>query len=122
MGRKARLFPYLVLLLPLDLLVVVVFAIAGLIGFLGRGLKGGISGRRNNSAPQELFLRPEIPSGPRAATILIVNWDGKHLLEECLPSVLEAVRYDDGSHEVVVVDNGSTDGSGGRWWRQWDRI
>jgi GT2 family glycosyltransferase len=46
-----------------------------------------------------------------SATILIVNWDGKHLLRECLPSVLEAVRSDGGNHEVLVIDNGSTDGS-----------
>jgi len=39
------------------------------------------------------------------------NWDGKHLLEECLPAVLEAVRFEGGNHEVLVVDNGSTDGS-----------
>src|SRR5207253_3952287 len=43
--------------------------------------------------------------------ILIVNWDGKHLLAECLPAVLEAVRHDGGQHEILVVDNGSTDGS-----------
>src|SRR5206468_10461796 len=48
---------------------------------------------------------------PRSSTIIIANWDGKHLLEECLPSVLEAVRLDGAGHEILVVDNGSTDGS-----------
>jgi GT2 family glycosyltransferase len=45
------------------------------------------------------------------ATIIIVNWDGKHLLAECLPSVLDAVQCAGGQHEILVVDNGSTDGS-----------
>jgi GT2 family glycosyltransferase len=46
-----------------------------------------------------------------AATIVIVNWDGKHLLEESLPALVEAIRYDGGAHQVLVVDNGSVDGS-----------
>src|SRR5439155_18784232 len=45
------------------------------------------------------------------ATIIIVSWDGKHLLAECLPAVLEAVTHEGGNHEILVVDNGSTDGS-----------
>ena len=40
-----------------------------------------------------------------------MNWDGKHLLAECLPAVLEAVQHDGRSHDILVVDNGSTDGS-----------
>ena len=40
--------------------------------------------------------------------MVIVNWNGKHLLERCLPSVL-GQTFDD--YEVVVLDNGSTDGS-----------
>jgi GT2 family glycosyltransferase len=40
-----------------------------------------------------------------------VNWDGRQLLAECLPSVVEAVQHDGGKHEILVVDNGSTDGS-----------
>jgi GT2 family glycosyltransferase len=40
-----------------------------------------------------------------------VNWDGKHLLAESLPSVVQAVRQDGGNHKILVVDNGSTDGS-----------
>jgi GT2 family glycosyltransferase len=42
-------------------------------------------------------------------TVVIPNWNGRHLLGECLDSVL---RQQDGSIEVIVVDNGSTDGSG----------
>ncbi len=49
------------------------------------------------------------PSGP--ASIIILNWNGKDLLAQGLPSVIEAVRRDGRPHEVMVVDNGSTDGS-----------
>jgi O-antigen biosynthesis protein len=45
-----------------------------------------------------------------AASIVIPNWNGKDLLEKYLPSVLAAVVRVPGS-EVIVVDNGSTDGS-----------
>jgi len=47
---------------------------------------------------------------PRA-TIVIVSWDGRHLLADALPAVVEAVQFDGGKHEIMVVDNGSTDGS-----------
>jgi glycosyltransferase involved in cell wall biosynthesis len=46
---------------------------------------------------------------PRA-TVAIVNWNGRHLLEECLPSVF-ALDYPSAELECVVVDNGSSDGS-----------
>lgn len=41
-------------------------------------------------------------------SIIILNWNGKHHLEECLSSVLKQTYKD---YEVIVVDNGSTDGS-----------
>lgn len=46
--------------------------------------------------------------GVKAASIIIANWNGRHLLEQFLPSVLNAIRDCD---EVIIVDNGSTDGS-----------
>lgn len=63
-----------------------------------------------------LALLPKRPSKlPRPqtdkASIIILNWEGRHLLEEFLPSVLEAVRRDGREHEIIVVDNGSRDGS-----------
>lgn len=51
------------------------------------------------------------PPDPRLATLIVLNWDGRHLLEEFLPSVVEAVRRDGGDHEIMVVDNGSRDDS-----------
>ncbi len=49
------------------------------------------------------------PSG--AATIVVLNWNGKDLLAEGLPSVIGAVQQDGRPHEILVVDNGSSDGS-----------
>jgi O-antigen biosynthesis protein len=46
----------------------------------------------------------------RAASLVIPNWNGKDLLERFLPSWLTAIEGHPGS-EVIVVDNGSTDGS-----------
>jgi N-acetylglucosaminyl-diphospho-decaprenol L-rhamnosyltransferase len=42
--------------------------------------------------------------------ILVLNYNGRHLLEECLPSVTAAAREATGC-AVSVVDNGSQDGS-----------
>jgi len=41
-------------------------------------------------------------------SVIIVNWNGKHLLDECLGSLF-GQHFDD--FEVIVVDNGSRDGS-----------
>ena len=44
-------------------------------------------------------------------SVIVLNWNGKDLLRECLPSVVEAADACGSRHEVIVVDNGSTDGS-----------
>ncbi len=44
----------------------------------------------------------------RSVSVIIANWDGRHLLERFLPLVLCALREQD---EVIIVDNGSRDGS-----------
>lgn len=43
-------------------------------------------------------------------SIVIVNFNGRHLLEECL-SALETVDYPSRSYEVILVDNNSSDDS-----------
>jgi GT2 family glycosyltransferase len=43
--------------------------------------------------------------------ILVLNYNGRALLEECLPSVVEAACRARVPCPVTVVDNGSTDGS-----------
>jgi len=88
------------LLRALPLLVLSPFLIAGaLIGLL----------------LTDLFFRRgahKEPSPPRtsAVSVVIPNWNGKDLLEKYLPSVIEAVSANP-ENEIIVVDNGSTDGS-----------
>jgi GT2 family glycosyltransferase/glycosyltransferase involved in cell wall biosynthesis len=51
-------------------------------------------------------IKPET----KAASIVIPNWNGRELLEKYLSSVIAATANHPGS-EVIVVDNGSDDGS-----------
>ncbi|HWB83375.1 MAG TPA: glycosyltransferase [Bryobacteraceae bacterium] len=53
---------------------------------------------------------PAHPQARAAASVVIPNWNGRDLLEKYLPSVVEALSGNPGN-EVIVVDNGSTDGS-----------
>lgn len=41
-------------------------------------------------------------------SIIIVNFNGKHFFDECLRSISLAVQFE---HEIIVVDNASSDGS-----------
>src|SRR5882672_10979573 len=45
-----------------------------------------------------------------AASVVIPNWNGRDLLEKYLPSVITALAGHP-ANEIIVVDNGSTDGS-----------
>ncbi len=47
-----------------------------------------------------------------AASVVIPNWNGRDLLEKYLPSVIAALAGNP-RNEIIVVDNGSTDGSAG---------
>lgn len=54
----------------------------------------------------------DAPALDRAScSVVIVSWNGRDLLEESLPPLLRALTRAGGSHEVVVVDNGSDDGT-----------
>src|SRR5688572_15333531 len=55
---------------------------------------------------EQIFYKP-LSSLPKVA-IVILNWNGQSYLEKFLPSVL-ATAYE--NFEVIVSDNGSTDGS-----------
>ena len=48
--------------------------------------------------------------GAQSASVVIPNWNGRDLLEKYLPSVVQAVSGHP-DNEVILVDNGSTDGS-----------
>jgi O-antigen biosynthesis protein len=55
-------------------------------------------------------LRPETRPDTTKASIVIPNWNGRDLLARYLPSVIASIENHPDS-EVIVVDNGSTDGS-----------
>jgi GT2 family glycosyltransferase len=46
---------------------------------------------------------------PSAVSVLVVNWNTSEMLRRCLASLVAADEADD--LEIIVVDNGSTDGS-----------
>jgi O-antigen biosynthesis protein len=86
------------ILVPLGLvinaLVLVVLTLAGLFGKLVKG-------------------KPQLPQGVEKleASIVIPSWNAKDLLATCLPPLQKAVEFTGGNHEIIVVDNGSVDGS-----------
>lgn len=50
-----------------------------------------------------------MPSSPvKVVSIVILNWNGKDIMQKCLPSVL-ATQYP--NFEIIIVDNASTDDS-----------
>jgi GT2 family glycosyltransferase len=44
-------------------------------------------------------------------SIIVLNHNGRDLLAKFMPSILDAVEFDGGAHEIIIVDNASTDGS-----------
>ncbi len=63
--------------------------------------------------PSKIPSHPSTPppgAGPQGASAVIPNWNGRDLLQKYLPSVIEAFSGNP-ANEVIVVDNGSTDGS-----------
>ena len=66
-----------------------------------------VEGRKNGGDP----LPPEVCS------IVMLNWNGRRLLEQSLPALEKAVRFTRKDHEIILVDNGSRDDSV-RWVRK----
>jgi GT2 family glycosyltransferase/glycosyltransferase involved in cell wall biosynthesis len=62
----------------------------------------------------QLFGRRSRPADSRPSTagasVVIPNWNGRDLLEKYLPSVIAALAAN-AANEIIVVDNGSSDGS-----------
>jgi len=87
--------------LPLLILAPILLAI-GALALATVDLCWLLTGRRR--APSS--AKPE----RRAASFVIPNWNGRDLLERFLPSWIAATTRHPGS-EIIVVDNGSTDGS-----------
>jgi GT2 family glycosyltransferase len=62
---------------------------------------------------------PEAGRPPLSVSVVIVNWNGRAMLEECLRSL---GAQTDGDFETIVVDNGSTDGSVEMLGRDFPRV
>lgn len=56
----------------------------------------------------ESVCRAAVMQSAPAVSVIIVSWNARHLLEQCLPSVV-STNYPD--LEIILADNGSTDGS-----------
>jgi GT2 family glycosyltransferase/glycosyltransferase involved in cell wall biosynthesis len=95
--RSLALLLIMLLLLPIILAVVLVLLLTNLAYVLT-----GFTRRRRPSRSAPI-------SG--VASIIILNWNGQKLMEEGIPSVLKAIHKDGRPHELIVVDNASTDGS-----------
>jgi GT2 family glycosyltransferase len=50
-------------------------------------------------------------SNPRPISVVLPNYNGRHLLEENLPSLFSALKYHGAQSEVIVVDDCSSDDS-----------
>jgi GT2 family glycosyltransferase len=62
------------------------------------------------------------PVAGHSTQILVLNFNGRALLEECLPSIVEAARRSPIPCGVTVVDNGSTDDSLAMLARDWPEV
>jgi len=101
-------FPlFVMLVIPLAFGVVASLLAADVVNYLST--QYAIRNTRGGKEPQRDFEVGEPDT--RKASIIIPNWNGKELLEQCLPSVVEAVRSAGEGHEIIVVDNHSTDDS-----------
>lgn len=54
-------------------------------------------------------VRPHLANHMPEITVIILNWNGKHFLADCLCATRRQTFRD---FETILVDNGSTDGSG----------
>jgi GT2 family glycosyltransferase len=85
-------------LAPLDLSIGFILTATELLGRLIKAI-----------SPQKPPCWP-LPDTTRCS-IIVLSWEGKSLLAESLPALIRAVENDGGDHEIIVLDNGSTDGT-----------
>ena len=91
----------LIRLAPLLLLSPVIL-IASVIALALEDLVWALAGRKRP--------RADVQPTATSASVIIPNWNGRDLLEKYLPSVIAALA-ENAANEIVVVDNGSSDGS-----------
>lgn len=93
-----RLF-FWILFLPLQVAIILLFLLCDLLRLL---LPGAPAPARGQGSAER---RTDVCS------IVILNWNGRELLQQSLPALFKAIRFAAKDHEVIVVDNGSSDGS-----------
>lgn len=59
---------------------------------------------------EERELQPSAQPHQASVAVVILNWNGRHYLEQFLPSVISRSQY--ANLQVIVADNASTDDSG----------
>lgn len=62
-------------------------------------------------ANKPVDLKADMKNARDGISVIIVNWNGEDLLRRCLPALDETLARASFQHEVIVADNGSTDGS-----------
>jgi GT2 family glycosyltransferase/glycosyltransferase involved in cell wall biosynthesis len=87
--------------LPLILISPVLIAVSA-ISITLTDLAFALFGRKRSDTPR--------PVSRRAASVVIPNWNGRDLLEKYIPSI-ETALAGNPENEIIVVDNGSSDGS-----------
>jgi len=58
----------------------------------------------------------------KSVSFLVLNWNGEDVISRCLDAVLRALENYEGPGEIVVVDNGSSDGSVSLIERDYPRV
>ncbi|MFQ5740743.1 MAG: glycosyltransferase [Acidobacteriota bacterium] len=86
-----------ILFLPLQLLLLALFSVCE-----------GLLWLKFSSRPDD---ESDEPLNCRLCSIVMLNWNGRHLLRESLPALERALEATGRDHEVILVDNGSQDGS-----------
>ena len=66
---------------------------------------------RQGKNGKERFAVTLDPDSSTTAAVLVLNYNGRDLLGECLPSVLRAAAVSRHDCRVWVIDNASSDGS-----------
>jgi GT2 family glycosyltransferase len=84
-------------LAPVDWVILATLFCAEMVGVLCRKIAPKIP-------PRFLPPRPE-------CSFVILSWNSQSMLQESLPPLVEAVHKDGGNHEIIVIDNHSTDGT-----------
>jgi GT2 family glycosyltransferase len=99
MSKKLTSYTPLLLLLlfPIDCIVIAILVATELFGRLLQRTK--------------LRQQPDLPAPKPECSFVIPSWNSQMMLAESLPRLLEEVAKDGRDHEIIVVDNCSTDGT-----------